>query len=374
MSPESLAALEPAPQSRLDRDTLQKLLMFGIQRGVSDIHFSVGHRPHYRIRGDLLPAKYPLLTAQDTVDIARILIGSNAFEVEQLTRERDFTYSIPGIGRFRAHIFRQRGSVGLVLRVIPYDVKGFESLSLPPVLVDIASARRGLVFVTGSTGNGKSTTMAAIIKHINDTRHAHVVTIEDPVEFLFSQGKSIITQREVGSDAESYRAALAAAMREDPDVIMVGEVRESETADICLKAAETGHLVVSALHTTDAARTVERFVGMFPSEIQATARNRFADCLTAIISLRLMVSKSGLGRVPAVEVLRATRTVREFIRRGERIEELTKLIEQGHDLYGMQTFDQHLLQLYKEGQIRLDVAKTAASNPEEFERAVTLEG
>lgn len=357
----------------MDRETLQKLLVFGIQRGVSDIHFSVGHRPHYRVRGELLAAKYPPMTQQDTLEIARFLMNDEKLEPEQLTKERDFSYSIPGIGRFRVHIFKQRGSIGLVIRVIPYDVKSFEALNLPTVLADIASVRRGLILVTGATGNGKSTTMAAMVKHINESRHSHIVTVEDPIEFLFPHGKSIITQREVGSDTEGFRSALVAAMREDPDVIMVGEVRDAETADICLKAAETGHLVISALHTTDSARTVERFVGMFPTEGHESVRIRLADCLSAAVCLRLMVNKSGLGRVPTVEVMRATRTIREFIRRGERIEELAKLIEQGRDLYGMQTFDQHLLQLYKEGHIRLETAKTAASNPDEFERTVTFE-
>ncbi|MEK6607916.1 MAG: PilT/PilU family type 4a pilus ATPase [Myxococcota bacterium] len=372
MGEATLVGADFGQSTRLDKETLQKLLVFGIQRGVSDIHFSVGHRPHYRVRGELLAAKYPPMTQQDTLDIARVLVDDDAFEPEHLLRERDFSYSIPGIGRFRVHVFKQRGSIGLVIRVIPYDVKGFDGLNLPAVLTDIASARRGLILVTGATGNGKSTTIAAFVKHINDTRHAHVVTVEDPLEFLFPHGKCIITQREVGSDTEGYRSAMIAAMREDPDVIVVGEIRDAETADVCLKAAETGHLVVSALHTTDSVRTVERFVGLFPHEVQEATRVRFADSLAAVVCLRLLISKSGLGRVPAVEILRATRTVREFIRRGERIEDLTKVMEQGRDLYGMQTFDQHLLLLYQQGHIKLEIAKSAASNPEEFERLVTF--
>ena len=366
-----LGVAEEAKVGRMDAEQLQKLLLFGLQRGVSDIHFSVGHRPHYRVKGDLLPAKYPPLQAEDTIEIARILTGDPGFDPQQLARERDFSHSLPGIGRFRVHILKQRGTIGIIARVIPYEVKGFAALNLPPVLGDIASARRGLVLITGATGMGKSTTMSAMIKHINESRHAHIVTVEDPIEFLFAHGKCIITQREVGSDTESYRQALTAALRQDPDVIMVGEVRDQETAEICLKSAETGHLVISAIHTTDVVRTLERFVSLFPPVAQESARIHLADCLTAIISLRLLLNKSGLGRVPAVEVLRATRTVREYIRRGDQLEELIRIMEQGRELYGMQSFDGHLLQLYREGQLKIEVAKTAASNPEDFERAVT---
>jgi twitching motility protein PilT len=357
----------------MDKEQLTKLLTFGIQRGVSDIHFAVGHRPHYRVKGDLLAAKYSPMTPEDTVDIARILLDDANWEPGTLVRERDFSYSIPGVGRFRVHIFFQRGSVGIVIRVIPYDVRSFEALNLPKVLADIANSRRGLILVTGATGMGKSTTIAAMIKHINETRNAHVVTIEDPIEFLYGHGKCIITQREVGSDTMSYRDALVAALRQDPDVIMVGEVREVETAETCLKAAETGHLVVSAIHTTDVVRTIQRFVGMFAPEAQESVRVRLADCLAAIASLRLLVNKSGLGLIPAVEILRGTRTVREVIRRGDRLSELPNAMEQGKDLYGMQTFDQHLLELYTGGLLKLEVGKAAASNPEDFERAVTYE-
>ena len=357
----------------MDKDQLIKLLTFGIQRGVSDIHLAAGYRPHFRIKGDLLSAKHNQLTPQDTLGIARTLLGDPSWDPADNARERDVSYSIPGIGRFRVHVFLQRGSVGVVIRVIPYEVRSFDALNLPAVLADIASARRGLILMTGPTGMGKSTSIASMIKHINETRYAHIVTIEDPIEFLYGQGKCIISQRELGSDTESYREALVAALREDPDVIMVDEVREFETADTCLKAAETGHLVVSAIHTSDIIRTIERFVGMFPPQAQETARIRLADCLTAVVSLRLLVNKSGLGLIPAVEILRATRTAREYIRKGDRTHELTTIMEQGRDLYGMQTFDQHLLALYKAGHLKLEVARAAATNPEDFERSVTFE-
>jgi twitching motility protein PilT len=357
----------------VDKEQLTKLLTFGIQRGVSDAHFTVGHRPHYRVKGDLLPAKHPPLTPEDTIEIARILLENPEWDPMSLQRERDFSYSIPGIGRFRVHIFTQRGSISIIIRVIPYDVRSFEALGLPKVMGDITSARRGLVFIAGATGMGKTTTIAAMIKHINETRHAHIVTIEDPIEFLYPHSKCIITQREVGSDTQSYHDALVASLRQDPDVIMVGEVREHETAEVCLKAAETGHLVISAIHTTDVVKTIERFIGMFPAQEQESVRVRFAESLSSIVSLRLLVNKSGMGRVPAVEILRATRTVREYIRKGDRIAELPTVIEQGRDLYGMQTFDQHLLELYRSGQVKPEVCKAAASNPEDFERAVTFE-
>ena len=357
----------------MDKDQLIKLLTFGIQRGVSDIHLAAGYRPHFRIKGDLLSAKHNQLTPQDTLNIARMLLQDPKWDPANNPGERDVSYSIPGIGRFRVHVFLQRGSVGVVIRVIPYEVRSFDALNLPAVLADIASARRGLILITGPTGMGKSTSIASMIKHINETRYAHIVTIEDPIEFLYGQGKCIISQRELGCDTMSYREALVAGLREDPDVIMVDEVREFETADTCLKAAETGHLVVSAIHTSDIIRTIERFVGLFPPQAQETARVRLADCLTAVISLRLLVNKSGLGLIPAVEILRATRTAREYIRKGDRTHELTTIMEQGRDLYGMQTFDQHLLALYKAGHLKLEVARAAATNPEDFERSVTFE-
>ena len=357
----------------MDKEQLIKLLTSGIQRGVSDIHFAVGYKPHYRIKGELMAAKYGPIMPEDNVAIARILLNDPDWDPTSLNREKDFSYSIPGIGRFRVHIFLQRGSMGIVARVIPYDVKSIDALNLPKVLMDVANARRGLVLVTGPTGMGKSTTIAALIKHLNETRAAHIVTIEDPIEFLYGQGKGIISQREVGSDTVTYHSALVASLREDPDVIMLDAVQDMDTAEICMKAAETGHLVISTLHSRDVVRTIEHFVGMFPPEAQEMIRVRLADCLAAIVSLKLMPSKSGLGLIPAVEILRGTRTVREHVRRGKRTRGLLAIMDKGKDLYGMQTFDQHLLELYQAGQVKLEVAKSHAKNPDELEKTAVGE-
>jgi twitching motility protein PilT len=240
------------------------------------------------------------------------------------------------------------------------------------VLAEIADARRGLVLVTGATGNGKTTTMAAMLRYINETRHAHIVTIEDPIEFIHEPQKCMIIQREVGADTESFRDAMTAAMRQDPDVILVGEIRDRETAATALKAAETGHLVLSAIHTPDAVNTIQRYVGLFESDAQDVIRDRLGDCLQAVISLRLLASKDGRRRLPAVEILRVTRTIRECIRSG-RLGDIPDLIRKGRDLYSMQLFDQHLIDLVNAGLVSMETAIYASSNPEEFERALRVE-
>jgi twitching motility protein PilT len=356
----------------MDQQILHRLLAFGVERGVSDIHFEVGYPPHYRLNGELLGAiKVAPLSSSDTESIARMLLGSREVDFHRPFGEVDVSYSLAGMGRFRASIFRQRGSVGIVMRLIPFQVRGIEELSLPPVIAEIADARRGLILVTGATGNGKSTTIAGMIRYINETRHAHIITIEDPIEFLFEPGRCMIIQREIGSDTESFKDALVAAMRQDPDVIMVGEVRDSDTAATCLKAAETGHLVISAIHTPDAVSTVQRYVGMFPPESQALVRERLGDTLQAVVSLRLLSAKNGAGRVPAVEIMRVTRTIRECVRTG-RLVDIADQIRKGRDLYSMQLFDQHLLDLVNAGAISVESAIYASSNPEEFERSMNI--
>lgn len=356
----------------MDKNSFHKLLAFGVDRGVSDIHFEAGYPPHYRLNGELLGAiRVPPLTSKDTEMIATMILGDRKVEFYKPFGEIDISYSLSGMGRFRASIFRQRGSVGIVMRLISFDVKSMEDLGLPPVVAEIADTRRGLVLVTGATGNGKSTTIASIIRYINETRHAHIITVEDPLEYLFEPGKCMIIQREVGSDTESFNDALTAALRQDPDVIMVGEIRDVATAATCLKAAETGHLVISAIHTPDSVSTVQRFIGMFPPEAQDITRDRLGDSLQAIISLRLLAGKDNRGRIPAIEIMRVTRTIRECIRTG-RLTDIPDLVAKGRDLYSMQLFDQHLVELTQAGLISVEAAIYASSNPDEFERALNF--
>ena len=359
----------------MDRNAFHKLLAFGIERGVSDIHFEVGYPPHYRLHGELLGAvKVPALTAADTEAIARMILEDRSATVDFTRRfpEIDVSYSLAQRGRFRASIFRQRGAVGIVMRLIPIQVLSIEQLNLPPILAEIADARRGLVLITGATGNGKTTSMAGMVRYINETRHAHIVTIEDPIEFIHEPQKCMIIQREVGADTESFRDAVNASLRQDPDVILVGEIRDRETASTCLKAAETGHLVLSAIHTPDTVATIQRYVGLFESDAQDVVRDRLGDCLQAVISLRLLASKDNRRRLPAVEILRVTRTIREAIRSG-RLTDIPELIRKGRDLYSMQLFDQHLIDLVNAGAVSMETAVYASSNPEEFERALRVE-
>jgi twitching motility protein PilT len=359
----------------MDQHILHRLLKFGVDRGVSDIHFEVGYPPHYRLHGELLGAiKVPPLTAADTEAIARMILEDRSISVDFTRRfaEIDVSYSLAQRGRFRASIFRQRGAVGIVMRLIPIQVLSIEQLNLPPVLSEIADARRGLVLVTGATGNGKTTSMAAMLRYINETRHAHIVTIEDPIEFIHEPQKCMIIQREVGADTESFKDAMTAALRQDPDVILVGEIRDRETAATCLKAAETGHLVMSAIHTPDAVATIQHYVGLFETDAQDVIRDRLGDTLQAVVCLRLVASKDGRRRLPAVEILRVTRTIRECIRSG-RLQDIPELIRKGRDLYSMQLFDQHLIDLVNAGAVSMETAIYASSNPEEFERALRVE-
>jgi twitching motility protein PilT len=271
-------------------------------------------------------------------------------------KEFDTSYTLANVGRFRVSIFRQRGNLGVVMRVIPDQVSTFEQLNLPPVLGRIAQVPNGLVLVTGPTGNGKSTTLASMMKHINDTFDYNIITIEDPIEFLFTSSKSCIIQREVGIDTESFSVALRSAMRMNPDVIMVGEMRDLDTIDACVKAAETGHLVLSTFHTHNAASSINRIVGYFPPEAQENTRHRLAESLIAVISIRLIRGKSGETVLPVLEVMYTTSAIKACIR-DNKLDELEQYIEKGRDEYGMQTMDQHLIQLCKAELITLDEAK-----------------
>jgi twitching motility protein PilT len=290
----------------MEREKLYRLLRLGLEKGASDIHFQVGCLPLYRFHGELVELRFKVLTPKDTEEIVKILIESDPGNQSLEFNEHDMAFELPGEGRFRVNISRQRRYYNIVLRVIPLQIKAFEDLNLPAVLRDIAKLRRGYVLVTGATGMGKSTTLATMINEVNQHRKAKIVTIEDPIEFVFTHDKSIITQREIGTDTSSFPDALRAALRQDPDVIMVGEMRDLETVDTSLKAAETGHLVFSTIHTSDVASTINRLVSFFPTEEQLQVRSRLADNLNAVVSLRLMVNKKQNGRVPAIEVMRST--------------------------------------------------------------------
>jgi len=359
----------------MDVAVFQKLLISAIQRGASDIHLQVGCQPLLRINGELMEVKYHPLTPDETAAIVREILRQS-FREEQISSlsEMDVSYGIEGQGRFRANIFRQRGSFAVILRVIPITILGFEELNLPPVMEQIANLRRGLILVTGATGNGKSTTLAAMVEYINQNRRAHILTIEDPLEFLFKNKLSAVSQREVGSDTPAFSKALSSALRQDPDVILIGEMRERETVEIALKAAETGHLVLSSLHTLDSVRTIQRLVGFYPPDQEPAVRSRLSDCLMAIVSLRLLPRKDVHGRVPAVEVLRVTRTIQECIRDAAKTADIPEHILKGGEMYNMQTFDMHLAQLVKEGKVDMENAKLAATNPADLERAIMMEG
>lgn len=340
----------------MDSKVLNQILDIAFEKKVSDVHFEVDNPPFFRGKGQLIRSKLPDLTAEDTEFIAKAILKQNDRELTDGILETDASFSLQEGGRFRVSIFKQRGSFGIVMRVIPPHIGSFEDLRLPKVLTEIVKAPNGLVLVTGPTGNGKSTTLAAMLKHINATRDYNIITIEDPVEFLFKSEKSCIIQREVGFDTESFSAALKASLRMDPDVIMVGEMRDLETIDACVKAAETGHLVFSTLHTQGAVATINRLIGNFPPDAQEILRQRLADILVATVSLRLVKDTSGENLVPVVEIMRTTTTIQACIREG-RLDEITKHIEAGKSEYFMQSMDQHLVELCEKKIITIDTAK-----------------
>jgi twitching motility protein PilT len=358
----------------MDHERLYRLLRLGIEKGASDIHFQVGYLPLYRFNGELVELKYKVLTPADTETIAQILTeGSYITSLDDLS-EADLAYELPDEGRFRVNICCERRHFNVVLRVVPIEIRPFQDLNLPSVLREIALVHRGLVLVTGATGMGKSTTLATMLQEVNLTRKCKIITIEDPVEFMFKHEHSIITQREIGTDTPSFPAAMHAALRQDPDVIMVGEMRDAETVDTALKASETGHAVLSSIHTSDVTATLRRLVSFFPAEEQPTTRERIADNIEAIISLRLLPNKKQTGRVPAVEIMRTTRMLRECIRDPSRTVELSDHIARGRDNLQMQTFDQHLLDLYRANKLTLETARDAASNPRDFQTQLALDG
>lgn len=355
----------------MDAKILNQILDIAFQKKVSDLHFEVDNPPFFRGRGQLIRSKLPNLTPRDTEFIAATVLEHNGRKLTNDLKELDASYSLPTGGRFRVSIFRQRGNFGIIMRVIPPHIGSLQELNLPPVLAEIIKAPTGLIIVTGPTGNGKSTTLASMIRLLNESQNYNIITIEDPIEFLFTSQRSCIIQREVGIDTEDFNAALKASLRMDPDVIMVGEMRDKETIDSCIKAAETGHLVFSTLHTQSAVSTINRLLGNFPPESQEIIRQRLADILVAVVSLRLIKDKTGDRILPVVEIMRTTTTIQACIREG-RLEEIEKHIENGQSMYQMQTLDQHLLQLYRQDIISMEDAKRL-SHSMDLERKLTYD-
>ncbi len=350
---------------------LNDLLKVAIERKASDLHLKVGTHPVVRVDGELQPMpEFKRLMQEDSVSMAFSIMNARQKQRFKEEFEIDIAYSVPGLGRFRCNIFQQRGSVGLVLRVIPARISTIRELLLPKVLEKLCLERRGLVLCTGTTGSGKSTTLAAMIDHINSNRLEHIITIEDPIEFLHRDKKAIVNQREVDVDTRGFAPAMRVALRQDPDVILVGEMRDYETIETALLAAETGHLVLSTLHTLDATETINRIISVFPPHQQKQIRIQLASVLRAAVSMRLVPRADGTGRVPAVEVMIATPYIRECIENKERTKYIREQISVGTSQYGMQTFDQSLYQLYKTGLITLDEALRRSSNPDEFKLKV----
>jgi twitching motility protein PilT len=350
---------------------INALLQRAVELGASDLHLKVGSFPTARVHGHLKPvSEEAKLGHEDLVEMAAAIMPTAHRQKFKDAQEVDLAYSVPGLGRFRCNVFQQRGTIGKVLRVIPVQIKTVDELGLPPVLKKIASEERGLVLVTGTTGSGKSTTLAAMIDYINRHRSTHIITIEDPIEYLHRDNQSIVNQREIGVDTKSFANALRGALRQDPDVILVGEMRDVETIETALHAAETGHLVFSTLHTLDAAETINRIISVFPPHQQKQIRIQLAAVLKSAIAQRLIPSAVGGSRVPAVEVLVATAFIKDAIVDKDKTHLIPGAIAQGTSQYGMQTFDQSIFSLYSQNLVTLEEAMRWASNVDEFKLKV----
>jgi twitching motility protein PilT len=352
---------------------LSQILTFAAEKGASDIHFQVGSPPLLRHYGALYPLKHPPLSDEDMVAIGQTLAKyGDAEKFKKEVRDYDGSFALANVARFRVNVYRQNGRYAAVLRLIPFKPRDFAELNLPKVLEKVSMLKRGLILVTGATGNGKSTTLAAIINYINQKRRAHIITIEDPIEYLFEKNLSVISQREIGPDTESFASALRAAMRQDPDVIMVGELRDHQTIDTCLKAAETGHLVMASIHTPDVMRTLNRILSYFSADEQLAVRMRLSENLVAIVSQQLLTTLDRSGMIPACEIMLVNKTIEMCLRNPEKTDEILKYMAKNRDL-GMQTFDQHLIELVKTRRISMDDAMVAAEQAEQLERDMTIE-
>ncbi|MFL5278891.1 MAG: type IV pilus twitching motility protein PilT [Myxococcales bacterium] len=346
---------------------LNEILQVALRGGASDIHLKAGLPPMFRVDGSLVPLKDARRLPPE--EIARMAFGiMNDYQKEKFKaqNELDLAYGVPGLGRFRVNCFQQRGTIGVVLRVIPFKISTIEQLLLPKILEKIAGEQRGLILVTGTTGSGKSTTLASMVDHINSNETCHIMTIEDPIEFLIRDKRSIVNQREVGVDTMSFGHALKSSLRQDPDVILVGEMRDLETIETALTAAETGHLVLSTLHTLDATETITRIISAFPPHQQKQVRLQLGSVLRGVISQRLVPRADGKGRVASVEVLVANSRIREMVEDKDRTKEIATAISQSHTTYGMQTFDQSLMSLFRQNIITYDEAVRQSTNPDDF--------
>jgi len=347
---------------------LSEVLLIALNNRASDIHFKVGQPPILRIDGELVPLKdYSALDASEIAKISYQIMSERQRERFLQDMEIDMGYGISGLGRFRVNIFQQRGTIAIALRVIPFGIKGFEELNLPVEVMERTSDEaRGLILLTGTTGSGKSTTLAAMIDHINQHRRSHIITIEDPIEFLHRDHRGIVSQREIGTDTDNFAQALKMALRQDPDVILVGEMRDFETIETAILAAETGHLVLSTLHTLDAAETVNRIVAVYPPYQQKQIRLQLAGILKGVVSQRLLPRADGMGRVPAVEIMLSTARIRDCIVDKDKTHDIHEAISEGHATYHMQTFDQSLMSLLKRELITYEEALRHSSNPDDF--------
>ena len=346
---------------------IDDLLRIAVERKASDLHIKVGNFPYLRVDGELVPLnEFSRVTPEQMLNMAFSMMSNRQKQKFKESAELDLAYGVAGLGRFRVNIFQQRGNVGLVLRVVPTKIRTLEELYLPKVISRICGERRGMVLVTGTTGSGKSTTLAAMIDRINSQRTDHIITIEDPIEFLHRDKKGFVNQREVEVDTHNFSVALRAALRQDPDVILVGEMRDLETISTALLAAETGHMVFSTLHTLDATETIQRIIAVFPPPEQKQIRLQMASTLKAVISQRLVRKSDGVGRVPAVEVLIATAFVRDCIVNPEKTRMIRDAISAGTSQYGMQTFDQSIYDLHTKGLVSYEEALQNASNPDDF--------
>ena len=351
--------------------SINELLKIAAQRGASDLHMKVGSFPMMRLNGALVPIdESERVSMEGIIKTCKSIMSQGQLDQFKKSNDLDFAYSVSGLGRFRANAFVQRGAIGFVFRLIPMTIPSFEDLSMPAAVAKLALEERGLVLVTGTTGSGKSTTLAAMVDYINSSKTANIVTIEDPIEFLHRDKRSIINQREVGSDTRGFLNSLRAALRQDPDVILVGEMRDTETIETAMSAAETGHLVMSTLHTTDASETINRIISSFPPHQHKQIRMQLSTVLKGVISMRLLPRADGKGRIPAVEVLLATSVIRECILDEDKTKYIRDYIEKGKLHYGMQTFDQCLLDLYRGGKVTYEEALRSATNVEDFKLKV----